>query len=142
MFCCNTHSNIPTPAVPHHINPPAPDTNSEWTPLLHVSVLGQPALTHGYFPTLLENSPPRFKWTWQDCSHGSQRTSHHPQCVVANSREILMKMGSASNKCHCCGWYGDRRQATWYSEWLCPSPFASTLREQAIVYYYNVRFNP
>jgi len=60
MFCCNRHSNIPTPAVPHHINPPAPDTNSEWTPLLHVSVLGQPALTHGYFPTLLENSPPRF----------------------------------------------------------------------------------
>lgn len=92
------------------------------------------------FQNFLENSPPCFTRTWQDCSHGLHRTTHHPQCAVANSREILMKMGSASNKCHCCGWYGDRRQATWHSEWLCPSLFASTLREQTILHYYNVRF--
>lgn len=92
------------------------------------------------FEHFLENSPPRFTWTWQDCSRGLHRTNHHPQYAVANSRKILMKMGSASNKCHCCGWYRDRRQATWHSVWLCPSLFASNLREQTILHYYNVRF--
>lgn len=49
------------------------------------------------FQHFFENSPPRFTSTWQYCSHRLHRTSHHPQCAVANCREILMKMGSASS---------------------------------------------
>jgi hypothetical protein len=141
-FYCNRRlPNIPTPAVLRHINPATQDTRTEQTPLVHILVIL--LLDMALIQHFLESSPPRSMQTWHDCSDGLHCISHHLQCAVANSREILRKIGSASNKCQCCGWYEDRRQVMWQSWWLCPSLLANStvpLRKRTILHKYHASF--